>query len=294
MVGAAAAMSSCSRLGVGAKLDPPLLVPLGSPDRVLAAGRPQRIPLGLVTTATSVSIADDQPVLLRVLNKGVEIDRAEMVGHIINHDHVEGSGADHQHSDVQRYYPLRTTLPDPGIYDLELVVDGQTASVPIQAFDPSDITVPLAGDRFPALTTPTFAKPDGVDQLCTRFEPCPLHEHDAATLLETGRPFALLIATPAFCQTAYCGPVVDTLVEAVASLPDDSPVEAVHVEVYANPNEVGGDFNDPAIRLAPAVEALGLLFEPSLFLITADGVILDRLDNVFDLVEVNEALAALT
>lgn len=147
--------------------------------------------------------------------------------------------------------------------------------------------MPLSGDPMPAVATPTFAEPEGVDRLCTRPEPCPFHDQSFDQLMSNGRPSALLVATPAFCSTAYCGPVVETMIEAAALV---DGVDVVHAEVYANPDEVDGNFADPAIRLAPAVVAAGLTFEPALFLVSSDGVLVDRIDNVFD---VDEAVAAL-
>jgi len=113
----------------------------------------------------------------------------------------------------------------------------------------------------------------------------------AADVVGDGRPLALLVATPAFCSTAYCGPVLDTLIEATAHRSD---LHTIHLEVYANPDQVDGNFADPAIRLVPAVERLGLRFEPSLFLVDGEGIVADRIDNVFDRTELDEALADLT
>ena len=44
---------------------------------------------------------------------------------------------------------------------------------------------------------------------------------------------------------------------------------------------------------APAVQALGMTFEPALFLVAADGTVAERLDAVFDEAEIDERLAAL-
>ena len=65
----------------------------------------------------------------------------------------------------------------------------------------------------------------------------------------------------------------------------------VHAEVYVNP--AGG--GDPAANgLTDAVSAYGLSFEPSLFVARANGVIVARLDNIFDRVELAQAFAAAT
>ena len=275
----------------------PTVVPLYSPDRVLAAGRPQRIPLALVApdagTAGPDRVAlptDDGEITVIVRLDGTELDRVSVAGRVVEHDHVGEPEPGHQHTNLFRYYPLRTTLPAPGIYDLTVEVEGTRTGLPVQAFDPTEITVPLPGDPFPALSTPTFDDPDGVEPLCTRSEPCPFHTVSADRVLAAGRPLALLVATPAYCSTAYCGPVLETLIDVTAARPD---LDVVHVEVYANPDEVDGNYLDPAIRLAPAVQALGLSFEPSLFLVDGSGTITDRIDNVFDRTELEQVLATL-
>lgn len=279
----------------------PTVVPLFSPDRVLVAGRPQRIPIGVVSPDPSLDSAvampnDDATIDVTVVLEGEPVDRLQVPGRVVRHDHVGEVDPDHQHANLFRYYALRTTLAQPGIYDLDIEVrdgvTGQTAraGLPIQIFDPGEAEVLLTEEPFPSVDTPTFDRPEGIDQLCTRFEPCPFHAINAADSLAAGRPLALLVATPAFCSTAYCGPVVDTLMEEAGAFPD---IDIVHAEVYANTDEVDGNYQDPRIQLAPAVVALGLRFEPALFLVDRAGILVDRIDNVFDGTELAEALAAL-
>ena len=287
--------------GCGQVSRPPDVVGLYNPDRVLAAGQPQRIPFALIDPGDDEGVilpTDDGLVQVELVADGEVIDRIEVAGHVVIHDHV-GDVGDHQHSDLYRYYPARVTMPTPGIYDLLITVapsPGQygnqpAATLAVQAFDPAQIAVPIPGEAMPAVATPTFDDPSGVDRLCTRPDPCPFHEVSLDSVAGRGQPTALLIATPAFCSTAYCGPVVETLIEAAALVPD---VTVVHSEVYANPDEVNGNFADPAIRLAPTVEALGLTFEPTLFLISSNGTVIERIDNVFDVDEAVQALGQLT
>jgi hypothetical protein len=276
------------------------VVPLFSQDRVIVAGRPQRIPLALVAPTIGEDVAlppDDGEIVITVDFEGETVDEVAVVGHIVDHDHVGEDDPDHQHANLFRYYPLRTTLPQPGIYDLTINSEGTTVELPIQAFDPGEVNLPLPGEPFPSVVTPTLTSNADVDRICTRFEPCPFHDESADAILAQGRPLALLVATPAYCATAYCGPVLDTLLEAWTTVETGpkgpSDIGVVHVEVYANPDEVDGDFLDPAIRLAPAVLDLRLEFEPSLFLVDRSGVLVDRIDNVFDLEEAAVALLRL-
>lgn len=265
----------------------PQVVGLFSSSRVIAAGREQRLPFGLVDPGDVV--VDSTTVSVVVRHDGEVIDAQTVSGRIVGHDHAPGT-EDHEHADLLRYYALRTTLPEPGIYDLVITVGDHELGLPVQAFDPAEIELPLSGDPFPQVETATFANGLGVDPLCTLFEgPCPFHTRSATEVLAGGRPMALLVATPAFCATSYCGPVLGTMIEAS----DDFPtIDFVHVEPWANPTE-GEGLTDPDLRTSPTVDALNLTFEPALFLVGSDGVIVDRIDNVFDATELQDALQAL-
>lgn len=275
--------SACTRRGEAA----PQVVALFSSSFVITAGTPQRLSFGLVDS--DQGLTDDQPLSVRILRDGQELETQSVRARIVEHDHPPGTG-DHEHASLNRYYALTTTLPEPGIYDLEIDIDGQKVLLPVQAFDKSEVGLPGPGDQFPSLDTPTLDDPRGVDPVCTLFEgPCPFHSSTAADVLATGRPMALLVATPAFCATSYCGPVLNTLIEVAASFPGITPV---HVEPWANPTE-GSGLTDPDLRTSPTVDDLQLTFEPTLFLVDGKGVIVERIDNVFDKTELEEALARL-
>lgn len=270
---------------------PAQLVALFSTDHVIAAGQLQRLPFGLVDQGQPV-IGESDDVLVEVHFNGEVIDTLTVPSRIVTHDHPDGNGsADHEHADILRYFAVRTTLPKPGIYDLVIEVEGSKISLPVQAFDAAQVSVLLPGEAMPAIATPTFEDARGVDPVCTRFpDPCPFHKTSLDQILQMAKPTAVLVSTPALCATAYCGPVLEALTVVAQSFPG---VEMVHIEVYAN--AAASDFdlaNEP--DLAPAVIALGLEFEPSLFLVGSDGIIVERIDNVYDELELLSALASLT
>ena len=292
MLGGAAAALLAACGGTAESTTEPQLVSLFSSDRVIAAGVRQRIPFAVVDIG-DLDLPDTVELPLTIFADGELIERTSVVGRLVDHDHPDGTDPDHQHADLLRYFALRTELPEPGIYDLE--VDFGAAGVgrlPVQAFDPAEVQIPVPGDPLPPIATPTVAEPAGIDPLCTRFrEPCSFHEHDIATTVGNGRPLALLVATPALCTTAYCGPVLDTM---IAVAPDHPEVTFVHLEVYANAADADGNYDDPDLELAAPVVELGLTFEPSLLLVDSAGIVADRIDNIYDLSELQESLGALS
>lgn len=269
----------------------PQLVALFSTDHVIAAGLVQRLPFGLVDQGQPL-VGEAAEVTVEVLFNGETIDNVTVSSRIVTHDHPDGDGSnDHEHADILRYFAVRTTLPEPGIYDLVVDVEGHKVSLPVQAFAAEDVRVLLPGQPMPSIETPTFDNPVDIDPLCTRFpDPCPFHRRTLAELLQEGAPLAVLVSTPAVCATAYCGPVLEALIETAPAFPH---ITMLHIEVYANAAEVNFNHNDQNIRLASSVIELGLEFEPSLFLVGRDGLIRERIDNVYDQHELEEALEGL-
>ncbi len=192
-----------------------------------------------------------------------------------------------QHVDgiITPYYPAAITFDTIGTYRAELPEFPEVAPVDFVVVEPSEVAIPQAGDSLPAVPTPTDRDALGVDPICTRAIACPFHEHDLAEVVGNGRPTILLVATPGFCQTDICGPVVDLLIDEASERND---LDVIHLEVYVDPSEfASGGFPD----LVPAVATLALPFEPALFVADADGTIAARLDTTFDRRELRAALA---
>ncbi|MFZ6003634.1 MAG: hypothetical protein ACOYXM_06825 [Actinomycetota bacterium] len=178
------------------------------------------------------------------------------------------------------YFPLLATFPEPGLYTARAEIEGVGAEMSVKVDAPEDVKVIQVGQSMPALQTPTTAESRGVNPICTREPACPLHDVTLAEALTTGRPTALLVASPAFCQLAICGPVLDVLLSAID---DYSGIGFLHAEVYVDPKT---DTNTHA----PVVGELGLHFEPCLVLVGADGKVFDRVDTIYDEAELRERL----
>jgi len=174
-------------------------------------------------------------------------------------------------------YVVDTVFPVAGVY--RSVVETQGKRVPFAVQVKSVAEAPRPGTAAPLAASPTPTATLGVNPICTHVPPCPLHTVSLSDVIGTGRPVAVLFATPALCQSQYCGPVLDQLLDARG--PYESRVTFVHVEIY--------DSNKGA-TLSPTVEAWGLPSEPWLYTIAGDGTIVGRLDGAISTPEITGAL----
>lgn len=238
------------------------------PDGIYLAGRPERLPF---------SLADAEGIPLSGGPERLTVDILDAGGRAV----VSGQEVARRAVGLPRaYYPVELTGPDAGLYTATATVDGRAFDADFTLAAPGSLPFPGAGDPMPALATPTLADPAGVDPICTRTPACPFHDVSLADALGQG-PVAFLVGTPAHCQTAICGPVLDVMM----SLADAAPgVRFIHAEVYAD---------ETLADLAPVVTALELPFEPLLFLIDGEGAVRQRFDVIFDRSELNAALASL-
>ena len=104
----------------------------------------------------------------------------------------------------------------------------------------------------------------------------------------SGKPTVITFATPAFCQSATCGPQVDV----ISAIKDRHKGEAnfIHIEVYENPKEMEGDISKG--RLSPILTEWGLQSEPFTFVIDSDGLVAANLQGFVTEDEVRVALEA--
>lgn len=184
------------------------------------------------------------------------------------------------------YYPIRFTPSKAGNFTVAATIDGSEASSTFTVGAKGSSDVPGPTDPMPAMASPTTTDHLGLDPICTRNPVCDLHGTSLADALESGRPVVYLVATPKFCTTGICGPVLDVLETVVADYGDR--VTFIHQEVYRSATdaaEKGG-----AATLAEQVETLQLLSEPVLFITDAEGTVQHRLDTAFDASELTEAL----
>ena len=183
----------------------------------------------------------------------------------------------------QAYWPFRFTIDKPGFYKLR--VDGDDGhGGDFGVFDPAEVTMPFIGSKIAPFDTPTVADHRGVEPYCSLTpNPCTLHDITLTDALKSGKPVAYMVGTPAHCQTGACAPALEFLVAAHQRI--GSAMSMVHADVYAD---------NAGTKFAPAVDALGIDYEPVVYLCKPGGAIADRLDGIWDQIELDARLAALT
>jgi hypothetical protein len=131
--------------------------------------------------------------------------------------------------------------------------------------------IPRPGQKAPLIHTPTPADVGGdLSQITTRIPPDTQNKVDYADVLGK-EPIFLLFATPQFCQSRVCGPVVD-VAEQVKQIYGDKAA-FIHMEIYEE--------NDPSKPTRPQVRAFHLPTEPWLFAIGRDGTVKQVIEGAF-------------
>jgi hypothetical protein len=144
--------------------------------------------------------------------------------------------------------------------------------------------VPFVGDPAPksqnlTVTTPG-APPEAVDSRASATTPVPdadLHQTTVAEAIAQKWPVLLVISTPTYCVSRFCGPITDEVADLAKTYGDRA--RFIHIEVFK-------DYK--AAKLADrlnvaAAEWIGSgenVQEPWVFVIGADGKISARFDNI--------------
>jgi hypothetical protein len=144
--------------------------------------------------------------------------------------------------------------------------------------------VPRPGEKAPSIHTPTVSDAGGeLGKITTRIPPDTQNRVDYADVLGK-KPAVLLFATPQFCQSRVCGPVVDVAEQVKETYGDRAAF--IHMEIYKD--------NNPSKGVMPQVRAFHLPTEPWLFVIDRNGVIRTAIEGAFSVEKLTQAVEAVT
>ena len=103
-----------------------------------------------------------------------------------------------------------------------------------------------------------------------------LHDTTVAAALAASRPAVVVVSTPTYCQSRFCGPITDSVAD-IARASTGTNIAFIHLEVWQ-------DFKNSIVNPAAAewINPPGTADarEPWVFIVGADGRITDRFDNV--------------
>lgn len=171
-------------------------------------------------------------------------------------------------------YSTEINFPSAGKWRMAAVIkegDETTAALMQSAEVGAFTEVPRVGQRAPRISTPTAQDVGGdLSKITTRIPPDDMNRVDYSEALGK-EPILLLFATPQFCQSRVCGPVVDGAQQVERETAGKAAF--IHMEIY--------NHNDPNAGVRPQVRAFNLPSEPWLFAINREGVISSTVEGAF-------------
>jgi hypothetical protein len=169
-------------------------------------------------------------------------------------------------ADSPTIYVAHLRVPAPGKYVVLARPNGKVSIGGIRDIVVrSQSVTPAVGARAYPSNTPTLASTGGnLKKLTTSVPPDrPLLRYSIADSLSKHVPFVVTFATPRYCTSRVCGPVVD-VVEHVRRKFAGSGIRFIHVEIYKN--------NDPRKGRNKWVAQWRLPSEPWTFVVGRDGL----------------------
>jgi hypothetical protein len=209
------------------------------------------------------------------------------------HEHPESGGASKGRG-VYAAEDVEFDLAGPWQVEVTAEVDGRPATATAAFQVGEEQAVPAIGED--ALRTRNLtledvgdAPPGAVDSRAEGGGEVPdpeLHDTTIAAGIRSGRPMVVVMATPVYCASRFCGPIVDMIEDLGEEYGDRA--EFIHVEIWR-------DFQNQVVNKAAADWLLrgGNLQEPWVFFIDQGGVIRGRWDNVATRGEIEPFLTSL-
>ncbi|MGH2524070.1 MAG: TlpA family protein disulfide reductase [Anaerolineales bacterium] len=184
------------------------------------------------------------------------------------------------------YWVIQPQLPHAGFWGLGAIITlADSTQTPgqftVEALEKS--SGPDVGDIPPASANRTQATEPDLSKLTSDPQPEPgLYQLTVADALKSGKPTVVTFATPAFCESRLCAPVVDSVKSVYGEMKDSA--NFIHIEVYKT--------FDPLVY-ADEMEQWRLPSEPWTFVLDRSGKIAARFGGPVAPREITAALEPL-
>jgi len=210
------------------------------------------------------------------------VESAESGGRV--HRHADGTRHVHRaESEVRGLYVTRLTFTRPGPWGIELQAqddNGSLATARLTVTVASAPQTPGLGTLAPRSRNLIASDVRDLRQIDTSQKPDPrLHQVRIADAVAQRKPQLIVFATPQFCTSRMCGPVVDIVRQLLPAY--NKRVAFIHQEIWQ-------DFAGK--KVFPTVEEWRLVSEPWTFVVDGEGIIRGKFEGLVTVRELEQAL----
>ena len=191
---------------------------------------------------------------------------------------------------IQGLYTTNLTFDRAGTWSIDVSVDGQDGSqLSTNLIFPVEETThaPSVGALAVRSNSKVLADVKSFKELTTGSLHDPdLYQTTIADAVVSGQPTVIVLASPAYCTNAVCGPQIDVLQELKNTYIGQA--NFIHVDFYENPQEIAGDLD--RARISQTVREWNLPSNEWTFVINRQGIVSDRFEAFATFEEVETAL----
>jgi hypothetical protein len=200
------------------------------------------------------------------------------------HRHPDGTRHVHrEETGVKGIYITQLDFVRPGLWGIEMFVgeaDGSSETVRLTVTVLDAPLTPALGSPAPRSRNLIASDVQNLRQIDTSERPDPrLHRVRIADAIAQGRPQLIVFATPQFCTSRMCGPVVDIVRQLLPKYVNR--VAFTHQEIWQ-------DFT--VQQPFPTVEEWGLPSEPWIFAVDGQGIVRAKFEGLVTVRELEAAL----
>ena len=200
------------------------------------------------------------------------------------HRHADGTRHVHRaESEVRGLYVTRLTFTRPGPWGIELQARDDNGSLATARLTVTVVSVPQTpglGTLAPRSRNLIASDVRDLRQIDTSQKPDPrLHQVRIADAIAQRKPQLIVFATPQFCTSRMCGPVLDVVRQLLPEY--NKRVAFTHQEIWQ-------DFASK--KVFPTVEEWRLVSEPWTFVVDGEGIIRGKFEGLVTARELEQAL----
>lgn len=191
-------------------------------------------------------------------------------------------------------YTSTMTFDEVGLWSIKVRVKADEGSIPGGSgiLVKSATDAPNIGDPAPLTATKIEPADGNLRSITSAPDPDPdLYSISFDEAVASGNPTVITFSTPAYCQSATCGPQTEVL----SALDDTYNGQAsfIHVEIFDNPEEMLAA-GDPSLGIeSPIIHEWEFHTEPWTFVVDGDGIVVGRFESFATQNEIEEYLATI-